>query len=71
MRCVKYKCPVCSDYFWQHKDGSYRCGCLPDSDDPQGQELEDRKREARMIVTRGGVRKFPRFEEDTSKWFKI
>ena len=74
MAWLKLKCAVCGDSFYAHQDGSYRCGCLPDSNDPQGQEYEDRKLEARMIATRENLKKFPKLpdlpEENIAWWFQ-
>jgi hypothetical protein len=46
------RCPVCEEWFYNHKDGSYRCGCEPDSNDPQGEEYERVKREVMVMSLR-------------------
>ncbi len=48
-------CDICGDRPHKHKDGTYRCGCLPD-DGESPAEIRERAREARLLAAAGRLR---------------
>ena len=56
-------CPQCGSRGWRHRDGEFKCGCLPDPlDDPIGEEYERLKAEARRLHRAGLLNRDEKFK---------
>ena len=48
-------CAICGDAFYNHRDGTFRCGCEADEGDPVGEIYERLKAEARQLRRSGAI----------------